>query len=131
MSSIEVSMYLKSAFNTVERIAFPVSFIDMSAFRTFLTGITRVDGYDRFTKSLSFISQKLFKLVKTPVVEFLGKLNSLRSALNSYAGKVFNSEHIIRHSCNFLRDIVINPGYAPPCIEMQDLRYPCTPWRSK
>ncbi len=112
-SSIEVSMYLKSAFNTVERIAFSIAFVDMTTVRTFLTGISWVDSYYRFASSLSFIPEKLLKLVKTPVVKFSGKLNSLRSALNSYAGKVFNSEHIKRHSHNFLRDVVINPGHKP------------------
>ncbi len=89
-------MYLKSAFNTVERIAFPVTFVDMSAVRAFLTGVSGVDDYDRFTDSLSFISQKLFKLVKAPVIKLCRKLNSSGSALNSYAGKVFNSKYIQR-----------------------------------
>ncbi len=112
-SSIEVSMYLKTAFNTVERIAFPVAFIDMSAVRTFLTGISWVDGYHGFSSSFSLISEKLLKLIETPVVKFSGKLNSFSSALNSYTGKVFNSEYIERHSHNFLRDVMIYPGNKP------------------
>ena len=106
-------MYLKSAFNTMERIIFPIALVDMSTVGAFLTGISWVNSNNRFSNGFSLISQKLFKLVETPIVKFSSKLNSSGSALNSYAGKVFNSKYIKRHSCNFLRDVVIHPGYKP------------------
>lgn len=110
--SIKVSMYLETTFNTMERITFPVSPVNMPTDRTFLAGIPWVNGDNRFTKGLRFVSQELFDLVKAPVIEFSGKFYSF-SALNSYAGKVFNGEHIKRHSCNFLRDTVINIRNKP------------------
>ena len=64
-------MYLKTTLNTVERITFPVSFIDMSANRTFLTCVPRVNSYNRFTKSFSLIPDKLFKFIERPIIEFL------------------------------------------------------------
>ncbi len=111
--SIEVSMYLKTAFNAVERIAFPVTLVDMSAVGTFLTGIAGVNGYNRFTSSFSLVSQKLLKLVKAPIVKLSGELRSSDPALNSYAAQIFNSEHIKGHSRNFLGDVMVNPGYKP------------------
>ncbi len=112
-SSIEVSMYLKSAFNAVERIAFPIAPVNMPAVRTFLAGISGVYGYNRFAISFGFIPEKLLKLIETPVIKFSGELNSLSSALYSYAVQILNSKQIERHSHNLLRDIVINPGYKP------------------
>src|SRR3990172_3065553 len=111
--SIEVSMQTKFTLNTLKRIAFAISLVDMSAVRTFLTGISRINGNNRFTNCFSFVSQKLFKLVKTPVIKLSGKFNSSGSTLNSYACQIFNSIHVIEQSHKFLRDVMIHPGYKP------------------
>ena len=84
--SIEVSMYLKTTLNTLERMSFPVSFIDMSTSRTFLACVPWVNRYNRFTHSLSFIPEKLFKFIERPIIKFSSKIYSFSSALNSYAG---------------------------------------------
>jgi hypothetical protein len=112
-SSIEVSMQCKPTLNTLERITFPVTFVDMSTIRTFLTCISRVDYYNGFANSLSLIPEKLFKLVKAPVVKSSGKFNSFGSALNSYAVQILNSKNIMGHSHNFLRDTVVDFRYKP------------------
>ena len=112
-SSIEVSMYLKTTLNTFERMSFPVSFVDMSANRTFLACVPRVNSYNRFTHSFSLISEKLVKFIERPIIEFASKICSFSSALNSYTGQIFNSKNIKRHRHNSLRDTVIDPGNKP------------------
>lgn len=49
--SIQIRMEGKSTLDTMERIAFPVSSIDMPAFRTLLAGIARVNQHNGFTKA--------------------------------------------------------------------------------
>src|SRR4030066_738216 len=111
--SIEVSMYLKSTFNTLEQMSFPVPFIEMSTGRAFLTCVPWINRYNRFTHSFSLISDKLFKSIERPNIQFASKIDSFISALNSYAGQIFNSKNIKRHRHNFFRDTVIDPGNKP------------------
>ena len=111
--SIEVSMYLKPTLNTFERMSLSIPFIDMSTDRAFLTCVSRVNSYNRFTNSLSLISDKLFKFIERPIIKFPSKIYSSGSALNSYAGQIFNSKNVKRHSHNFFRDTVIDFGNKP------------------
>ncbi len=111
--SIEVSMYLKTTLNTMERITFSVSFVDMSTNRTFLACVPRVNSYNRFSYSFSLIPDKLFKFIERPIIQFMSKIYSSGSALNSYAGQILNSKNIKRHSHNFFRDTVINLRNKP------------------
>ena len=111
--SIEVSMYLKTTFNTFEGMSFPVSFIDMSTVRTFLTCVPGINNYNRFTHSFSLIPEKLLKFIESPIIQFSGKIYSFGSPLNSYAGQIFNRKNIKRHSHNFFRDTVINLRNKP------------------
>ena len=53
--SIEVSRQTKSTLNTLKRIAFPISLVDMSTVRIFLTGISRINSNNRFINCFSFV----------------------------------------------------------------------------
>ena len=75
--SIEVSMYLKTTLHTLERMSFPVSFVDMSTNRTFLACVPWVNSYNRFSNSFSLIAEKLFKFIERPIIQFSGKIYSL------------------------------------------------------
>ncbi|KCZ71985.1 hypothetical protein ANME2D_01384 [Candidatus Methanoperedens nitroreducens] len=107
-SSIKISVQAKPTLNTVERVTFPVTLVDMSTVRAFLASVPGINHYNRFSSSLSLISQKLLNLIEAPVIQLSIKLNSFGSALNSYAVQILNSDHITGHSNNGLRDAVVN-----------------------
>ncbi len=112
-SSIEVSMYLKTTFNTLERMSISIPFVDMSTNRTFLACVPWVNSHNRLSHSLRFISDKPVKFIERPIIQFVGKVYSSGSALNSYAGQIFNSKNIKRHSHNIFRDTMINLRNKP------------------
>ena len=67
---VVVCVITMSAGHTPElRLAFPVTFVDMPAFRAFAAGISRIDNFARNSGLLGFVLHKGAKLAKRPVVQ--------------------------------------------------------------
>ena len=98
--SIEVSMQTKSTLNTLKRIAFAISLVDMSTVRTFLTGISRINGNNRFINCFSFVKHMItkyhglskgFLILLTPLISFI-----ISTTLRGTKCSHFSSFNILR-----------------------------------
>jgi hypothetical protein len=110
--SIKVSMEFKTAVPTEVLRTIPVTFVDVTAGRTFLRGITGINSDNLFTKILCLVPDKPFQFVKRPVVQFPIELRST-TFLHTDFSQVFKSEHCIWELNNLFRDIMILVSHKP------------------
>lgn len=106
--SIQIGVDVIPTFTTPKIVPLAVSFIGVTAFRTFLARIPRVYTHNLFTKRFGFIPDKLLKLVERPVVELPVKLSPASAVLDSNAGEVFKRKYIEGHIHDLFRDTVVN-----------------------
>jgi len=105
-------MEFKPAFAATEEISFTISFVDMSAFRTFLRGVPGIHKEDMLSESFCFVPDKLLKLVERPAVELSAELLS-SSLLNSDLAKIFKSKHRVFRVCDLLRYAMVDVSRKP------------------
>jgi hypothetical protein len=110
--SIEVSMEFKPAGTAKELGTVPVTFIDVSASRTFLRGVPGIHEDNSFTEIFRFVPDKLFDLVERPVPELAIK-RFPAPILHTDFGQIFECKHSIGELNNLLRDTVIDVSHKP------------------
>ncbi len=120
--SIEVSMEFKSTGSAQELRTIPVAFIDMPANRAFLRGISGIDKDNLFTEVFCLITDKLFKLVKRPVIQVTVEYCA-PPFLHSDLRKIFEGEYGKGLLNYLLRDAVINIGNKPPFSSAHPLKF--------
>jgi len=105
-------MEFKPTFAATEEISFTISFVDMSAFRTFLRGVPGIHKENMLSESFCFVLDKLLKLVERPAVELSVELLS-PSLLNSDLAKIFKSKHHVFRVCDLLRYAMVDVSHKP------------------
>ena len=100
-------MEFKTAFTASESRTIAVPFIGMPTVGTLLRSIPGIYEEDMFSKSLSLVSDKLFKLVERPAVEFAIEFTT-STLLDSDFAQIFKSKYSIFRVHNFLRYAVID-----------------------
>jgi hypothetical protein len=92
--SIEVSMEFKPTFAATESRAFTVPLVGMPAVGTLLRGVPGIHQENVLSKSLSFVPDKLLKLVERPAIELSIKLLT-SSLLDSDLAQIFQSKYSV------------------------------------
>ena len=114
-------MEFKTAFTASESRTIAVPFIGMPTVGTLLRSIPGIYEEDMFSKSLSLVSDKLFKLVERPAVEFAIEFTT-STLLDSDFAQIFKSKYSIFRVHNFLRYAVIDISRKPSLATRKTLK---------
>ena len=110
--SIEVSMEFKTAVTTEKRGTMAITFVNMTANRTLLRGITGIDGNNLLAKILGFIPNKLLQFKERPDIQFPIEL-STTSFLHTDFRQIFECKYRGWRLNNLLRDTVVDISHKP------------------
>lgn len=120
--SIEIGMEFKSAGSAPEPGTVPVAFVDVAAVRALLRSVPSIDKHNLLAKILGLVPDKLFELVKRPVIQFPVEL-STASFLHADLGKIFEGKYSKGFLDYLLRDAVIHIGNKPPFSPAHPLKF--------
>lgn len=120
--SIEVGMEFKPTGSAEEPGTVPIAFVDMAAVRTLLGSVPGIDKDHLIAKVFRLVPDKLFELVKRPVVQFPVELITT-PFLHSDLGKIFESEYGKGFLDYLLRDAVVHIGNKPPFSSTHPLKF--------
>ena len=114
-------MEFKTTFTATESRAFTVPFVGMPAVRALLRSVSSIYQENVLSKSLSFVADKLLKLVERPVIELAVKLFT-SAPLDSDFAQIFKSKYIVFRVHNLLRYAVIGISHKPSFLTGHSLK---------
>ena len=120
--SIEVSMEFKPTGSAPEPGTVTVAFVDVAANRALLRSVPGIDKHNLLAKILGLVPDKLFELVKRPVVQFSVELCAM-PFLHPDLGKIFEGKYGKGFLDYLLRDAVINIGNKPSFSSAHPLKF--------
>jgi hypothetical protein len=125
--SIEVSMEFKTAFTATKSRTLTIPFVGMPTVRTLLRSVPGIHKESVLSQRLCLISDKLFKLVERPTIEF--EVELLASALlDSDLAQVFKSKHGILRVHYLLRYAVVHISRKPSLTARKTLELAFGRW---
>jgi len=110
--SIEVSVEFEPAVPAEVLRTVPVTFVDVTAGRTFLGSVPGINGDNLLTEGFSFVPDKLFQFKERPSIQFPVEFGPT-SFLHTDLGQVFESEYGERELNNLLRDTMVLASHKP------------------
>lgn len=113
-------MEFKTTFPTPERGTVTVPLVDVTAFRALLRGVPGVYEKRMLPKSFRFVPDKLFQLVKRPIVELVVELLT-SSLLDSDLAQVFKSKYRIIRVHDLFRYTVVHVSHKPSFLTGETL----------
>ena len=114
-------MEFKATFAATESRTFTVSFVGMPTVRALLRSVSSIHKQNMFSKSLSFVADKLLKLVESPIIE-LAVEPFASSLLNSDLAQIFKSKYSIFRVYNLLGYTVVNISHKPSFLTGHSLK---------
>jgi len=114
-------MEFKATFAATESRTFTISFVGMPTVRALLRSVSSIHKQNMFSKSLSFVADKLLKLVESPIIELAVELFA-SSLLNSDLAQVFKSKYSIFRVYNLLGYTVVNISHKPSFLTGHSLK---------
>lgn len=120
---IQVSMELKSTLPAAKVSALAVPAIDMSTVGTFLTGISRINAEDVFTKSFRLIPQKLLELVERPLIQLSIKVASA-AFLYADLGQILDGINPKGHLPDGFGETMVHVSHKPFLPSCQAVEFP-------
>ena len=114
-------MEFKATFAATESRTFTISFVGMPTVRALLRSVSSIHKQNMFSKSLSFVADKLLKLVESPIIELAVELFA-SSLLNSDLAQAFKSKYSIFRVYNLLGYTVVNISHKPSFLTGHSLK---------
>jgi len=113
-------MEFKTTFPTPERGTVTVPLVDVTAFRALLRGVPGVYEKRMLPKSFRFVPDKLFQLVKRPIVELPVELPA-SPLLDSDLAQIFKSKHRKLRVRDLFRYTVVHVSHKPSFLTGETL----------
>ena len=114
-------MEFETTFTATESRTFAVPFVGMPTVRALLRSVSSIHEENVLSKSFSFVTDKLLKLVERPVIELAVKLFA-SSLLNSDLAQIFKSKYSVFRVHNLLGYAVIDISHKPSFLAGHSLK---------